>query len=100
MRHVLPLIAASSFAFLSIGCGVPMEDEASTEPSSEMNSAAPEAEVSQSGFNDCVCLDPSQVVDCRSGTCYCSRWDGTYSQYYCSSGAYYYTCKHYVSYKC
>lgn len=67
-----------------------------------MDSSSPGDEVTQSDFNNCVCLDLSQVKDCRSGTCYCYRWDGTYNQYTCttSTGSYNYSCKKYVSYRC
>lgn len=59
---------------------------------------------SASEFNDCACLDLSQVVDCRSGVCYCYRESGSVTRT-CWIGvngdhSYQYTCPTYSSYRC
>ncbi len=109
MRRTTLLLAATTlFVLTSFGCGgVATDDGASTDESSVTDIASPGTDISQSeqglDFNDCACLDPSQVRDCRSGTCYCYKWNGTYDRKICWVGQdhyYYYSCKHYVSYRC
>lgn len=55
-------------------------------------------------LNECACIDLSQIIDCRSGTCYCHRRSGSVTRT-CWIGAnhdhsYRYTCPTYSSYRC
>lgn len=54
-------------------------------------------------FNSCdACLDPSQVCDCRSGSCFTWRRQGT-DKLLCYAGTiflYQFTCPHWVRVRC
>lgn len=79
------------------------EPAAAAEASEGALTAEAEALVTDGSFNDCVCLDPSQVCDCRSGTCYTAKWNGRYNTVACYAGGtflYNYQCRQYVKVGC
>lgn len=104
---------------IGTGCAPAPDDElpASSQSDEQQENSAGEVEGRQEdpaagevlgettamGFNDCACLDPSQVKDCRSGTCYCSRPTGQSTRLCCyisGTCAYTYLCPQYEKYVC
>lgn len=57
---------------------------------------SPSAVIAQGNFNDCACLDLSQVCYPANGHLNGYAWWGSYDYHYCYAYHYSFSCRHYV----
>lgn len=80
-----------------VGCGVG-PDEVIDDSTAADDQANVEEAVT---FNACACLNPNQVIDCRSGgVCVSSSYGSGTDTYWCAAKKKTFTCRHIVKHTC